>query len=95
MHSIWYFSSKSGCSFFQLIVAYAIAIAISFLVEIYHLASRLTFINTLCPVHHSHLFLGTTSYRMEGNFGGWKHWRIWRMTINSPKFLQPKYFVQY
>ena len=32
---------------------------------------------------------------MEGNFGGWKHWRIWRMTINSPKFLQPKYFVQY
>ena len=28
-------------------------------------------------------------YRMEGNFGGGKRWRIWRMTINSPKFLPP------
>ena len=31
------------------------------------------------------LFLSTfVDYRMEGNFGGWQHWRIWRMTINSP-----------
>ena len=27
---------------------------------------------------------------IEGNFGGGKHWQIRQMTINSPKFLQPK-----
>ena len=28
-------------------------------------------------------------YRMEGNSGGGKRWRIWRRTVNSPKFLLP------
>ena len=28
-------------------------------------------------------------YRMEGNFGGRKHWQIWRRTINLSKFLPP------
>ena len=31
-----------------------------------------------------------TIYRTEGNFGGRKLWRIWRMTINSPKFPPTK-----
>ena len=30
---------------------------------------------------------------MEGNFGGGKHWRIWRMTINSPNFHQPNFLT--
>ena len=32
-------------------------------------------------------------YRIEGNFGGGKHWRIWRMTINSPKFNPPIFIL--
>ena len=27
---------------------------------------------------------------MEGNFGGGKRWRIWRMTVDSPNFIQLK-----
>ena len=30
-------------------------------------------------------------YRMEGNFGEGKRSRIWRKTINSPKFLPPTF----
>ena len=33
------------------------------------------------------------TYRIEGNFGGGKHWRIWRMTINSPKFNPPIFIL--
>ena len=29
-------------------------------------------------------------YRIEGNISGGKHWR---MTINLPKFLQPKFML--
>ena len=32
-------------------------------------------------------------YRMEGNFGGGKRWRIWRMTVDSPNLFQPN-FIQ-
>ena len=32
-------------------------------------------------------------YRIEGNIGGGKCWRIWRMTINSPKFPQPTFML--
>ena len=32
-------------------------------------------------------------YRMEGNFGGGKRWRIWRMTVDSPNLSQPN-FIQ-
>ena len=39
------------------------------------------------------LAIDTSIYRIEGNFGGGKHWRIWRMTINSPKF-NPPIFIQ-
>ena len=61
------------------------------------------FISTYKPsICHSRLKAdGTNStlldhsllYRIEGNFGGGKHWRIWRMTINSPKF-NPPIFIQ-
>ena len=30
---------------------------------------------------------------MEGNFGGGKRWRIWRMTVDSPNLSQPN-FIQ-
>ena len=29
-------------------------------------------------------------YCMEGNFGGGKHWRIWRMTVDLPNLSQPQ-----
>ena len=32
-------------------------------------------------------------YRIERQFGGWKHWQIWQITINLLKCLQPKYLV--
>ena len=30
---------------------------------------------------------------MEGNFDSGKHWRIWRMTVDSPNLFQPN-FIQ-
>ena len=32
-------------------------------------------------------------YRMQGNFGSGKRWRIWRMTVDSPNLFQPN-FIQ-
>ena len=32
-------------------------------------------------------------YCMEGNFGGGKHWQIWRMTMDLPNLFQPN-FIQ-
>ena len=43
--------------------------------------------NNSFPKIIAHL-LAMCNYRMEGNFGGGK---CWRMTINSPKFLQPTF----
>ena len=39
------------------------------------------------------LIEGFISCRIEGYFGGWKHWQIWQINIHLPKFLQPKYLV--
>ena len=33
------------------------------------------------------------SYRIAQNFGGRKHWRIWRLGANSPKFYLPKFSI--
>ena len=33
-------------------------------------------------------------YRIEGNIGGGKLWRIWRTTINSPKFNSPIFVLK-
>ena len=33
-------------------------------------------------------------YRIEGNIGGGKLWRIWRMTISSPKFNPPTFSLE-
>ena len=35
----------------------------------------------------------TTKYRIAQNFGGRKHWRIWRLGANSPKFFPPKFSI--
>ena len=35
------------------------------------------------------LFLCGT-YRKTGNFGEWKHWRIWRIRVKSPNLNLPK-----
>ena len=35
------------------------------------------------------------TYRIEGNIGGGKLWRIWQMTINSPKFQSPIFAPAY
>ena len=32
-------------------------------------------------------------YRMEGNFGGGKRWRIWRMTVDSPNLSQTNFII--
>ena len=32
-------------------------------------------------------------YRIAQNFGGRKHWRIWRLGANSPKFCPPKFSI--
>ena len=32
-------------------------------------------------------------YRIEGNIGGGKLWRIWRVTINLPKFDSPIFIL--
>ena len=33
------------------------------------------------------------TYRIAQNFGGRKHWRIWRLGANSPKFYPPKFSI--
>ena len=38
-------------------------------------------------------FNSSSVYRIEGNFGGGKHWRIWQMAINFPKFPQPNFML--
>ena len=32
-------------------------------------------------------------YRIAQNFGSRKHWRIWRLGANSPKFYPPKFSI--
>ena len=32
-------------------------------------------------------------YRIAQNFGGRKHWRIWWLGANSPKFYLPKFSI--
>ena len=32
-------------------------------------------------------------YRMEGNFGGCKLWRIWRKIVQPPIFKPPIFFL--
>ena len=55
------------------------------------------YINQCWPVtsipYNCFLELAIAIYHMEGKVGGWKHWWIWRITINSPKFLQPNYLI--
>ena len=38
--------------------------------------------------------LNPSTYRMEGNFGAVKIWRIWRLTMNSPNFSHPNILVE-
>ena len=44
---------------------------------------------------HQFLIAKSKNYRMEGNFGRGKRWRIWQMIINSPKFLPPTFPIKF
>ena len=35
----------------------------------------------------------SSTYRIAQNFGGRKHWRIWRLGANSLKFYWPKFSI--
>ena len=34
-----------------------------------------------------------STYRIAQNFGSRKHWWIWRLRVNSPKFYPPKFSI--
>ena len=38
-------------------------------------------------------FKRSMQYRIAQNFGGRKHWQIWRLRANSPKFYPPKFSI--
>ena len=39
--------------------------------------------------HYKNFTITITAYRIAQNVGGGKHWRIWRLSIDSPKFSHP------
>ena len=49
----------------------------------------------LCVIGKPHLTCYPSILVHRGKLWRGKHWRIWQMTINSLKFFQPNYFVQY
>ena len=44
---------------------------------------------TLAIGHQFAKFANVFCYRIAQNVGGGKHWRIWRLSVNSPNFSHP------
>ena len=54
-----------------------------------YMAKHLLNYLAICPCTFHSLFWTLHMYRIAQNVGGGKHWWIWRLSIDSPKFSHP------